>query len=40
MNAAWVSDEARQARLQRIEQTYARQVKWLKGQGGAAPDGK
>lgn len=36
MNAAWVNDAARQARLQRIEQTYARQVAVLKGEGGAA----
>ena len=36
MNAAWVSDAAKQARLQRIEQHHARQVAVLKGEGGAA----
>lgn len=32
MNAAWVNDAAKQARLLRIEQTYARQIELLKGQ--------
>lgn len=36
MNAAWVSDAAKQARLQRIEQAHARQVALLKGEGRAA----
>lgn len=40
MNAAWVNDAAKQARLQRIEQTYARQVALLKDEGGAAAAGK
>lgn len=40
MNAAWVSDAAKQARLQLIEQTYARQVALLKGEGGAVAAGK
>ncbi|MGJ7492346.1 phosphate/phosphite/phosphonate ABC transporter substrate-binding protein [Variovorax sp. ZT4R33] len=33
MNAAWVNEAARQSRLQRIEQVYARQVEWLRKQG-------
>jgi phosphonate transport system substrate-binding protein len=40
MNAAWVSDAARQARLQLIEQTYVRQVALLKGEDGVAAAGR
>lgn len=36
MNAAWVSDAAKQARLHRIEQEHARQVAVLTGVDGAA----
>lgn len=40
MNASWVSDAAKQARLQLIEQTYARQVALLKDEGGSAAAGR
>lgn len=40
MNAAWVNEGAKQARLQRIEEDHARQVALLKGEGGAAVAGK
>ncbi len=40
MNAAWVNEGAKQARLQRIEQEHARQVEVLRGGGWGGPKSK